>query len=72
MKNKLNELITEYPFYVGSFCLILGVVLLIYKISKEQSFRMKDYNVITWKLLVDTWVFILMLIMLGIALIFRE
>ena len=63
---------TEYPFYFGSFCLILGVSLLIYKVSKKESFRMKDYNVITWKVLVDTWAFVLMLIMLGIALILSE
>jgi hypothetical protein len=72
MKLKLNELMAEYPFYVGSFCLLLGIALLIYKIGKKESFRMKDYNVITWKVLVDTWAFVLMLIMLGLALIFRE
>ena len=72
MKSKLNELMAEYPFYIGSFCLLLGIGLLIYKIRKRESFRMKDYNVITWKVLVDTWAFILILIMLGLALIFRE
>tara|TARA_R110002020_G_scaffold49796_9_gene141453 strand:- start:3929 stop:4147 length:219 start_codon:yes stop_codon:yes gene_type:complete len=72
MKSKLNELMSEYPFYIGSCCLILGVSLLIYKLGKKESFRMKDYNVITWKVLVNTWAFILMLIMLGIALIFSE
>lgn len=72
MKSKLNEIMTEYPFYVGSFCLILGVSLLIYKVGKKESFRMKDYNVITWKVLVDTWAFVIMLIMLGFALIFSE
>ena len=72
MKSKLNELMAEYPFYVGSFCLLLGIGLLIYKIGKKESFRMKDYNVITWKVLVDTWAFVLMLMMLGLALIFRE
>jgi len=72
MKSTLNELMVEYPFYIGSFCLLLGIGLLIYKIGKRESFRMKDYNVITWKVLVDTWAFVLMLIMLGLALIFRE
>ncbi len=68
--NKLNEIIAEYPFYVGSFCLVLGVSLLIYKIGKNESFKMKDYNVIAWKVLVNTWAVILMLIILGVTLIF--
>ncbi len=72
MKDKLNELMTEYPFYIGSLCLILGVSFLIYKINKKHSFKMKDFNVITWKLMVETWAFTLMLIMLGLTLIFMD
>jgi hypothetical protein len=69
---KLSELMTEYPFYIGSLCLILGVSFLIYKISKKKSFKMKDYNVMSWKAMVNSWAFIIMLIVLGLTLIFKD
>lgn len=34
-----------YPFYIGSLSLILGVSFLIYKIGKNDSFKMKDHGV---------------------------
>jgi hypothetical protein len=72
MKDKFSELISEYPFYVGSFASILGVSYLIYKIGKRESFKMKDYSAASWKALVNSWALIFMLIMLGLALIFKE
>ncbi|AFL81197.1 hypothetical protein Aeqsu_1717 [Aequorivita sublithincola DSM 14238] len=68
----LSEIMTENPFYIGSLCLILGVSSLIYKISKKNSFKMKDYNVMSWKAMVNSWAFIIMLIVLGITLIFQN
>lgn len=63
---------TEYPFYVGSICLIIGTSYLIYKIGKKESFKMRDYDVMSWKALANSWGFCFMLIILGLTLIFKN
>lgn len=71
MKTKFNELISEYPFYVGNICIIIGILYFIYKIYKKESFSMKDYNVGGWSALVNSWVLILILIVAGLFLILK-
>ncbi|PIV51177.1 MAG: hypothetical protein COS19_02160 [Flavobacteriaceae bacterium CG02_land_8_20_14_3_00_34_13] len=72
MKEILTEYLTEYPFYVGSLFLILGVSYLIYKIAKNESFKMKDYSAAGWSGLINSWVFALLLVIIGITLIFQK
>ncbi|GHA22967.1 hypothetical protein GCM10007103_00030 [Salinimicrobium marinum] len=71
MKEKLTEYFTEYPFYVGSLFLILGISYLIYKIAKRESFKMMDYSAAGWKGLINSWAFAILLVIIGIALIFQ-
>ena len=71
MKTKFSDLISEYPFYSGSICLILGILYLIYKVYKKESFNMKGYNVAGWRAFVNSWALILILIIMGLFLIFK-
>ncbi|MBB6682468.1 hypothetical protein H4O20_13540 [Aequorivita sp. 609] len=72
MKEKLTQYLTEYPFYVGSLFLILGISYLIYKIAKKESFKMKDHSAAGWKGLINSWAFAILLVIIGIALIFQK
>ncbi|MFI1773290.1 hypothetical protein [Thalassobellus citreus] len=71
MKTKLIKLITEYPFYTGCIFLLIGVFFLIYKIKKNESFNMKNYNTAGWQALISSWALILISIIFGIILILK-
>ena len=71
VQEKILYLIDSYPLFIGGLFLILGLVYLIYKIDKRESYRMKDYDVMNWKAMVNSYTLIFMLIIAGLFIIFR-
>ncbi|GAA4327481.1 hypothetical protein GCM10023115_24580 [Pontixanthobacter gangjinensis] len=65
----ITTLIYDYPLYTGGLILIFGVIGLLYKIYKNESFKMKDYSTSGWKGMINSYVFIILLIVLGASLI---
>lgn len=72
IKEKILHLIESYPIYMGGLFLFVGIAYLLYKIYKRESFKMKDYDVMNWKAMVNSYAFIFMLIIAGLFLLFRS
>jgi len=68
----ITSLIYVYPLYTGGLILIFGFIGIFYKIYKNQSFKMKDYSSAGWKGMINSYVFIILLIILGATLIFSN
>ena len=69
--NKISNLISEYPFYTGVISLLIGIITLVYKIRKKESFNMNNYNVAGWNVLISSWALILLAFIFGMTLIFK-
>ena len=72
IEEKILHLIDSYPLFIGGLFLFLGLAYLIYKIEKRESFKMKDYDVMSWKAMVNSYALIFMLIVAGIFIILRS
>lgn len=72
MKKEILKFIEESPFYAGLILLIIGATLLIYQIYRTETFKMSEHNVISWRSLISIWVLIIMLLLYGTSLIFRN
>ena len=71
MKSIINELISENPVYIGCILIIIGFSALIYKLRKQKSFNMDDYNVAGWEAMISSWALILLSFIFGIFLILK-
>jgi len=72
LKERLLQLINDYPIFIGGLFLITGIIFLFLKIEKKWSFKMKDYDVMSWKAMVNSWALIVMLISGGLFIIFQQ
>jgi hypothetical protein len=72
MKKYLNDYISENPIISGMIFFLIAFMLLVWRIYKKDRFRMKDYSVLSWKTLVNSWALIIMLTIAGIFLIIRN
>ena len=72
IQEKIVDLIDSYPLLTGGLFLFLGLAYLIYKIDKRESYKMKDYDVMSWKAMVNSYALIFMLIIAGLFIIFRS
>jgi hypothetical protein len=65
-------ILNDYPIATGIYLIILGILLLLYRLGKKDSFKMKDYNIFSWKVLVNTWAVIIIILMMGLFLLTRN
>ena len=72
MYKKIGEFIELNPFISGFILIIIGIILLFYRLKKKNTFVMKDYGLISWKLLIETWGLIIMLILIGTIIILNN
>lgn len=72
MFKEIVNFIDENPIISGSIFIILGLVLFAYQINKKNSFKFKDHGLFSWKVLVQTWAMVLMLIISGLILIVKN
>jgi hypothetical protein len=71
-KNGIVFVMDEYPLISGVGFFVIGGLLLFYQLKNNNSFKMSEYNVLSWKALVNTWAVILMCIIFGLILIFKN
>ena len=71
VKNGVLFFIKEYPLMTGIIFILIGLSLMIYQLKNNESFKMSEHNVISWKALVSIWTLIIMLISYGVILIYR-
>jgi len=69
MYKKIGRFIELNPFISGFIFIIIGIILLFFRLKKKNTFVMKDYSLISWRLLVQTWGLIIMLVLSGIIII---
>ena len=81
--NPIKELITElketlvyymdnFPIRSGLIFILVGMLLLRYQLKKNNSFKMSEYGLFSWRVLVNMWAVILMSFIFGIILILRN
>ncbi len=70
--NRISTIIDNYPVFSGAGFLLVAVILTAYQLKKNNSFKMSDYGVLSWRSLVITWGLIVMSLIYGIILIFRN
>ena len=72
MKMKIVEIIKDYPIVAGLVIMLLGLLLLLYQLDKKNTFDMNDYNLFSWKILVNTWGLIIMFIFGGLIIVINN
>lgn len=71
MKDYIVRFIGQNHLESGITFIGLGVLLLVYQFKKNNSFNMSEYNLFSWKYLVNVWALIFMSFVFGIILIFK-
>jgi len=71
VKNGVLFFIKEYPLVTGIIFILIGLSLMTYQLKNNESFKMSEHNVISWKALISIWTLIIMLISYGVILIYR-
>ena len=61
-----------YPIQSGLILIGLGVIALLFRLEKKNSFRMQDYSISEWRVLLSTWVLIFIMFMTGVVLILKN
>lgn len=72
MKEKIIQLIEDFPSISGLVLILLGLLLLLYQIGKKNTFNMDDYNEISWKFLVNVWAVIIIFIFGGLIILLNS
>tara|TARA_R110002074_G_scaffold96401_9_gene209496 strand:- start:3881 stop:4111 length:231 start_codon:yes stop_codon:yes gene_type:complete len=72
IKNTLVSAFENYPVESGLLIMGIGIILVIFRLEKKNTFKMKDYGLIEWKLLVQTWGIAIMFILIAIILILKN
>lgn len=65
----MKKFIDEQPLLVACLSILISIILLIYRLRKNDTFRMKDYGLTEWRLMIRMWGLIVLLFMLGVYLI---
>lgn len=72
MVKEIGNFIEQNPIISGLILIAIGFMVLLFRIDKNNSFKMKDYGLISWRLLVQTWGLIVMFILMGIIMIVKN
>lgn len=62
----------ENPIVFGFILVAIGLIILLFRLDKKDSFKMKDHGLISWRLLVQIWSLIIMFILMGLIMIFKN
>ncbi len=72
MKERIGEFLQANPVMAGLIFIIIGLIFLLFRLGKNNSFKMKDHRYISWRLLVKTWGVIVMFILMGLIIIINN
>ena len=62
----------NYPLESGFLLIGIGICLLILRLQKKNTFKMKDYSYFEWRVLLGSWLLIIMIFLLGLSLIIKN
>lgn len=71
MKEKIIALIEDNNIVSGIIFILIAMLIVVYQLNKNESYKMKDHSLFTWKAFVNTWAIVLILLMFGLFLIFK-
>lgn len=71
MKDKIIVFIEEYHVGSGIIFIIIALLIIAFQLRENNSFKMKDHGLLSWKGFVYAWGVILILLMIGLFLIFK-
>ena len=71
MKEKIITFIEDNNIISGIIFILIAILIVVYQFNKNESYKMKDHNLFTWKVFVNTWAIVLILLMFGFFLIFK-
>ena len=72
MIKEIGNYMEQNSIISGLIFIGIGLVALAFRLKGNNSFRMKDYGLISWRLLVQTWGLIVMFILAGIIIILKN
>lgn len=72
MIKDIGKFMEEHPLMSGFIFIAIGLIFLAFRLKGNNSFKMKDYGLISWRLLVQTWGLIILFILTGIIIIFKN
>ena len=72
MFKDIGNFIEQNPIISGLIFISIGLIILIFRLGKNNSFNMKNHGLISWRLLVQTWGVIIMFILMGIIIILKN
>jgi hypothetical protein len=72
LKDFFVNTIDTYPIYSGITFLILGILIIVYQIKKNEVFNMNKHGLASWKAFVNTWGVAIILVLWGVILIIRN
>lgn len=64
--------VEQNPIISGIIFIVLGILIIMYRLEKQDTFKMKDYTMSTWGSLVYSWAIVIIMFMLGAYLIFKN
>ncbi|WP_298882205.1 hypothetical protein [uncultured Polaribacter sp.] len=62
----------NYPIQSGFILIGLGIIGLLFQIDLKESPKMKDHNIFSWRVFLNKWFLIIMSIIWGLTLIFKN
>lgn len=62
----------QTPFEAGVVSISLGCILFAIRMFFKESWNMKDHSALSWKSFVNSWVLIVLLIIMGFSILFKE
>ncbi|EAP86067.1 MULTISPECIES: hypothetical protein [Croceibacter] len=72
MDKYLTNFWLDYPIHKGLLLILISIAWIIIKTYRNKSFNMEDYTAGEWKAIINSWSIILLLIISGAFLIFRN
>lgn len=72
MFDEIGLFIETNPILSGVISILISVIFFIFRLGKNNSFKLRDHGVISWRLLVQTWGIVIMFFLMGIIIIIKN
>ena len=71
-KELIVDQMEKNPIEMGIIFILIGVVMLIYKLEKKQSWNSDRHTALSWKSFVNGWALLVMSFIFGMILIIKN
>lgn len=69
---RIDDFINENSFESGIISIGLSLIFLTYMLHKNESAKMSEHGLSSWKQYVNSWLIIFLLMLIGLSLLLRE